>query len=177
MHVANRIIFRRDTEANWSSANPTLAQGEYAWVIGTNKFKIGDGTTAWNDLDYLDLGASTFEKLGGSPYDNSALAEALNEKASTGALETEILNRTNAVSAEATARQQVDTNLQTQINGKTTETYVDNAISEHNESSEAHIDIRQAVAGKQDEISDLDDIRSGALYDLISNQEIDNMFL
>jgi hypothetical protein len=50
--MAQRIQLRRDTAANWTSVNPTLAQGEYGYETDTNKFKVGDGSTAWNSLNY-----------------------------------------------------------------------------------------------------------------------------
>lgn len=53
--MATRIQFRRDTAANWTSANPTLAQGEFGLETDTDNFKIGDGTTAWNSLGYGGL--------------------------------------------------------------------------------------------------------------------------
>jgi microcystin-dependent protein len=43
---------RRDTAANWTAANPVLQLGEVGWERDTNKFKLGDGATAWNALDY-----------------------------------------------------------------------------------------------------------------------------
>lgn len=46
------IQHRRDTAANWTTANPTLLAGEIGVETDTNKFKIGDGTTAWTDLAY-----------------------------------------------------------------------------------------------------------------------------
>ena len=46
------IQVRRDTAANWTSANPTLAQGEWAYETDTNKIKIGNGSTAWASLPY-----------------------------------------------------------------------------------------------------------------------------
>jgi hypothetical protein len=46
------IQVRRDTAANWTSANPTLAAGEWALETDTKKIKIGDGTTAWTSLPY-----------------------------------------------------------------------------------------------------------------------------
>lgn len=49
------IKLRRGTEAEWFSANPTLANGEYGFETDTRRSKIGDGTTAWNDLDYLSV--------------------------------------------------------------------------------------------------------------------------
>lgn len=47
------IQLRRDTAANWTSANPVLAAGEAGIESDTNKFKIGDGTSTWSQLDYF----------------------------------------------------------------------------------------------------------------------------
>lgn len=52
------IKLRRDTEANWTSVNPTLAAGEAGFESDTGKLKIGDGTTAWTSLGYVSGGAS-----------------------------------------------------------------------------------------------------------------------
>ena len=47
-----------DTKSNWTSNNPVLGKGEMGleWetTVGVGEFnvKVGDGTTAWNDLDY-----------------------------------------------------------------------------------------------------------------------------
>ncbi len=66
--MADKIQFRRDTSANWTSANPVLAQGELGLNLTTSQYKIGDGATAWNSLPYgalsgavggLDLTATT----------------------------------------------------------------------------------------------------------------------
>ena len=51
-----RVQIRRDTLANWNSVNPVLAQGEVGWVIGTDNYKIGDGTTDWLNLRYIQFG-------------------------------------------------------------------------------------------------------------------------
>jgi hypothetical protein len=50
-----KIQFRRDTAANWTSANPVLAEGEFGYETNTKKYKLGDGTTAWNSLAYSNL--------------------------------------------------------------------------------------------------------------------------
>lgn len=50
--MAQRIQLRRDTAANWTSVNPTLAQGEMGIETDTKFFKFGDGTTAWTSLAY-----------------------------------------------------------------------------------------------------------------------------
>ena len=44
---------RRDTAANWTSANPTLLSGELGYETDTNKFKIGNGTSAWSAIAYV----------------------------------------------------------------------------------------------------------------------------
>jgi len=57
--MADILQLRRDTAANFTAANPILAQGEPALEIDTKKEKIGDGVTAWNDLAYKNLGAAS----------------------------------------------------------------------------------------------------------------------
>lgn len=54
-----KIQLRRDTAANWSTNNPTPASGEPCFETDTGKFKIGDGTTAYNDLPYQGGGGGT----------------------------------------------------------------------------------------------------------------------
>jgi hypothetical protein len=51
--MAAIIKLRRDTAANWASANPVLASGEQGLETDTNKMKIGDGSTAYNSLPYF----------------------------------------------------------------------------------------------------------------------------
>ena len=56
-----QIQFRRGTYSQWNSANPTLADGEFALQTdagggaAAGQFKIGDGTTNWNTLAYGGL--------------------------------------------------------------------------------------------------------------------------
>lgn len=56
--VADIIQIRRDTAANWTSANPTLAQGEMGYETDTGKLKFGDGSTAWTSLSYYSAGTA-----------------------------------------------------------------------------------------------------------------------
>ncbi len=53
MAVETLIQFRRGAAATWTSQNPTLSAGEPGFEGDTGKFKIGDGSTAWNSLDYI----------------------------------------------------------------------------------------------------------------------------
>lgn len=50
-----RTVFqlRRGKEAAWKKNNPILASGEPGYVLDKNALKIGDGVTAWNDLNYV----------------------------------------------------------------------------------------------------------------------------
>ncbi|SVB52670.1 uncharacterized protein METZ01_LOCUS205524 [marine metagenome] len=57
--MAVQIQLRRDTASNWTSANPTLAAGEFAIETDTDKYKIGDGSTAWTSLGYSSLPSGT----------------------------------------------------------------------------------------------------------------------
>jgi hypothetical protein len=58
--MASIIQIRRDTASDWTSANPTLAQGELALETDTLKLKAGDGTTAWTSLAYYSLGTAGY---------------------------------------------------------------------------------------------------------------------
>lgn len=51
--------FRRGTAAQWTAANTVLASGELGLETDTAKFKIGNGTTAWNSLPYGGIKGDT----------------------------------------------------------------------------------------------------------------------
>lgn len=62
-----RLQVRRDTAANWTTNNPVIRAGEIGYETDTRWHKIGDGTTAWNDLGYYH-GPPWLTKIdGGSP--------------------------------------------------------------------------------------------------------------
>lgn len=58
MAVVTQIQIRRGTAAQWTSANPTLAAGEFGYETDTNKAKIGNGSSAWTALSYAISGAA-----------------------------------------------------------------------------------------------------------------------
>jgi hypothetical protein len=53
--MAQQIQLRSDTQANWESVNPVLAEGEAGINLDleSGNMKIGDGVTAWNSLPYV----------------------------------------------------------------------------------------------------------------------------
>lgn len=63
-NLTARIVLRNDTSANFQSINPILIKGEIGLEIDTARYKVGDGSTAWNDLPvYKHLTNSEYLKL------------------------------------------------------------------------------------------------------------------
>lgn len=75
--MAQKIQVRRDTAANWSTSNPTLAAGEPGLETDTGKTKYGNGSTAWNSLGYtVGGGESTIAPTGVAATDTAAIQAA-----------------------------------------------------------------------------------------------------
>ena len=70
--MAVKIQLRRDTAANWTSANPTLSSGEPGYETDTGAMKIGDGSTAWNSLAYFSAGGGSGGPAIAAVYANTA---------------------------------------------------------------------------------------------------------
>ena len=60
-----RIQWRRDTAAAWAAANPILFEGEAGMETDTFKVKLGDGVSAWNDLE---SGFASLDSSGKVPF-------------------------------------------------------------------------------------------------------------
>ena len=75
--MATRMQQRRGTASQWTSANPVLNAGELGWESDTNKFKIGDGTNHWTDLDYfIDANSTVNPAFGTSIVFEGATADS-----------------------------------------------------------------------------------------------------
>jgi len=57
--MAVTIQIRRGTAAEWTSANPVLADGELGLETDTGKIKVGDGIASWNTTVYNVSSGST----------------------------------------------------------------------------------------------------------------------
>lgn len=120
MAVQTQFQFRRGTAAQWTSANPTLAAGEFGWETDTGKGKIGDGTTAWTSLAY-SVGALSVSNLSGlgagvatwlaTPSSANLLA-AMTDETGTGAL---VFANSPALTGNPTATTQASTDNSTRI--------------------------------------------------------------
>jgi len=62
--MAVRIQVRRGTTSEWNTANPTLFEGEFGYNTTLDKFKVGDGTTAWSSLEYVPTSDDLSTSLG-----------------------------------------------------------------------------------------------------------------
>ena len=60
--MAQQLLLRRGTAAEWTAANPILAEGEMGLEKDTNKYKIGNGVTNWNGLKYSSLPSDVYTK-------------------------------------------------------------------------------------------------------------------
>ena len=58
--MAKQLTILRSTAAEWSSSNPSLVEGEMGIDTTTYWFKIGSGSTAWNDLPYASGPSASF---------------------------------------------------------------------------------------------------------------------
>ena len=79
--MATRMQQRRGTAAQWISTNsgngPILNAGEIGYETDTNKFKIGDGTNHWINLDYfIDANSTVNPSFGSSITFEGATADA-----------------------------------------------------------------------------------------------------
>lgn len=48
------IQLRHDESVDWDVQNPILKAGEPGFEQDTNKLKLGDGLTRWNELPYIE---------------------------------------------------------------------------------------------------------------------------
>ena len=64
-----RFQLKRGLAQAWNKNNPVLAAGEPGWTLDTHVLKIGDGVTAWNDL----------ESIGGGVINENDIQNAVNQ--------------------------------------------------------------------------------------------------
>lgn len=82
-----RIKLKRDTEANWTSKNPVLLDGEMV-IVKTNdgkiRKKIGDGVKKFSELPYDEIAIdSATSTTSTNPVQNKVITLALDGKAGT----------------------------------------------------------------------------------------------
>ena len=96
---------RRDTATNWSSNNPTLADGEIGFDKTNSYIKIGDGSTAWNSLGQFTQSEESVEDfIGGMVTGNTETFITVTYDDSDGTLDfvVPVLDEDNLASNSAT---------------------------------------------------------------------------
>lgn len=77
--MAYILQHRRDTLANWTSVNPVLANSEIGFILDLDEngkqksslYKIGDGSTSWNDLPLFGFGGNVYDTFTGNDLTTS----------------------------------------------------------------------------------------------------------
>ena len=69
--MATIFKIRRDTASNWSTNNPTLAQGEMGLDLTNSFIKMGDGSTAWNGLGRFTQSIENVEDVVGAMVESN----------------------------------------------------------------------------------------------------------
>jgi hypothetical protein len=94
---------RRDTTANWTTYNPVLQAGEIGIDTTLNKFKIGNGSSAWGILNYANLLASDL---------TSAINAHNNDTTDVhGIADTAVLATNSSVASDISTHNSVTTNV------------------------------------------------------------------
>lgn len=90
-----KVINRHDTSSNWTSNNPILMNGEIGIETDTNKLKIGNGSSTWNELSYVTIdGADQFvtKSFIDSQYQKKESGKGLSTNDFTNDLKTKVEN-------------------------------------------------------------------------------------
>jgi hypothetical protein len=109
-----RIQLRRGTAAQWTSSNPVLGEAEFGIETDTLKFKVGNGTTPWNEI------VNYFEPVDLSEYVTlDQLATDLEDYVATSDLTTTLSDYLTTASASSTYQTQAAMSLYAALSGAT----------------------------------------------------------
>lgn len=78
--LKTRIQLRNDEAATWVEKNPVLLKGEMGIEVDTGKIKIGDGTKAWNELNYSGVDENAIKSIINSNRDKVSVLTLTEDK-------------------------------------------------------------------------------------------------
>ena len=106
-----RIQVRRGTASEWTAANPVLAAGEMGVETNTNKFKFGNGSSAWTALSYAASDSAAISEISQDAIDTAltmgaGLTKTYNDGANTITItvDTDIVSTKAFATSEATTK-------------------------------------------------------------------------
>jgi len=154
--MAVRVQFRRGTAAEWTSADVVLAVAELGFESDTGLFKIGDGTTSWNSLDYAKEQLSATSPItltdGDIGLDESSVN--IDESQVTG-LSTSLAGKQDVVSGVSDTEigflSNVTSDIQTQLDSKASTSFVQSEIADLVNSAPAALDTLNELAAALDD--------------------------
>ena len=132
---------RRGTAAQWTAANPTLAAGEIGFETDNNRFKIGDGVTAWGSLDYFANSSALSDLIDGAPDLLNTLGELATALGDDPDFITTMTNITDSIVTDLAAHGSAHTDVHgiADVDALATKTYADQAVAVHSgDSTDVH---------------------------------------
>ena len=103
--MLTRMQQRRGTSTQWVDANPILGAGEIGFELENNRFKIGNGTSTWNLLDYFSNESDVTTAI------NNAISNLVDGAP-------DLLNTLNEIAAAINDDPDFFTNIATSLDGK-----------------------------------------------------------
>ena len=103
--MLTRMQQRRGTASQWATDNPVLGAGEIGFEVDNSRFKIGDGTSTWSQLDYFSNEADVTTAI------NTAITNLVDGAP-------DLLNTLNEIAAAIGDDPDFFTNIATDLDGK-----------------------------------------------------------
>lgn len=123
--AVGRIHLLYATQAEWAADDPVLALGEPGFEWDTGRFKIGDGSTSWNQLGYA---AITRQELLAKGYLNEQqVSDLVAQKLGLASGLTELVSAFNQAITDSQSSSQA---LASQLAGKATQAGLDREITD-----------------------------------------------
>jgi hypothetical protein len=135
-----RIQVRRGTASEWTTANPVLAAGEMGVETNTNKFKFGNGSSAWTALSYAASDSAAISEISQDAIDTAlTMGAGLTKTYNDGANTITITVDTSIVSTKAFATSEATAKAAAAL--ATAQQYADQAANTVNNSLSSYLEV------------------------------------
>lgn len=159
--AVERIQHRRGNAVQWASRNPILGSGELGFEVDTGKFKIGNGSSAWSELNYFETSdgivvdlSNYYTKTETNTQISTAVANLVDSAPST-------LDTLNEIAAALSDDANFATTILTELDGK--------ADTVHTHSISQITNLQSTITSLQSAISSIESVN------LTQQNEIDDL--